>query len=452
MGTVAAASLPAESWANPANELLKARPASLQLLPERYPKTDIWGYAGAMPGPEIRVPQGGRVKMTLSNDLPEPTSTHWHGIRIDNAMDGVAGLTQEAVSPGSRFDYEFTVPDAGTYWYHSHNRSFEQVARGLYGALIVEEPVSMDVDREEVLILDDWLIDPESGQIAEGFGSPHSLSHAGRIGNFVGTNGSGALVLDVRRHERLRLRLINASNARIFQLALAGLEGWVIALDGMPLSEPRPVSDGFQFGPAQRYDLVVDVVAETGDPAHLVRLERDGVVSQVGFEVSGKAAVKRRDAPMHLPPNSHSVVDLDTATSIDLRMDGGAMGGMRSAMMDGERRSMQELMQAQQFWAFNGAIGGIDGPPMAELSLGQSVRIKIINNTAFPHAMHLHGMHFWEILSDGKLGDFRDTTMVERGATREIAFVANNPGNWLIHCHMLSHAVSGMMAWLQVKA
>ena len=204
-----------------------ARVADIQLLPDDYGKTQIWGFDGIAPGPEIRIKQGARVQRRIVNDLPDPTSTHWHGIRIDNAMDGVAGLTQDAIRPGDSFDYDFVVPDAGTYWYHAHNRSFEQVARGLQGALIVEEAEAIDIDREEVLTLDDWRIDPETAQIADTFGAMHDLSHAGRLGNYITTNGVYNLAKTVKRHERLRLRLINASNARIFQLTLEGLVLWL---------------------------------------------------------------------------------------------------------------------------------------------------------------------------------------------------------------------------------
>lgn len=451
-GTAALTAFPAHAGRSNSDELLQAKVSEIQLLPESYARTRIWGYAGTLPGPEIRLKQGGMVRKKLLNELPQPTSTHWHGIRIDNAMDGVAGLTQEAVQPGAAFDYEFVVPDAGTYWYHSHNRSFEQVARGLYGALIVEEPSPMDIDRDEVLILDDWRIDPGSGQIADGFGALHDLSHAGRLGNFIGTNGFGNLALDVKRHERLRLRIINASNARVFQLSIVGLDGWIVALDGMPLSEPRAVTGILDIGPAQRADLIVDVTSDVGDTAHIVRHQRDGTFSQVALNVRGNKAAKRRGVTSSLSPIAQPKLDLGSATRFELKMEGGAMGGMRSAVMDGEQQSMQSLMRAQQFWAFNGAIGSMDGPPLAELSLGQSVRLTIANDTAFPHAMHLHGMHFWEIQADGSLGDFRDTTLVAQGSTQEIAFVADNPGDWLLHCHMLSHAVSGMMTSIRVAA
>ncbi|MFK8036060.1 MAG: multicopper oxidase family protein [Hyphomicrobiales bacterium] len=438
------------SFAQAEMPLLNANVADIQLLPEKYSKTSVWGFEGRAPGPEIRVTQGKRVQRNLINNLPDATSVHWHGIRIDNAMDGVSGLTQDAVPPGNSFQYDFVVPDAGTYWYHAHNRSFEQVARGLYGALIVEEPDALDIDREEVLIFDDWLVDPDTAQIDSNFASSHAMSHAGRYGNYVTTNGIYNLALDAKRHERLRLRLINASNARIFPLRLEGLEGWIVALDGMPLAQPQPVSDVFTMAPAQRVDLIVDVVAMEGETAHIAQVDRNEALSQVAFEVRAGGSANRREKPAPLSPNSHSMVDLNNATRLSLKMEGGAMGGLRSATLSGETLSMRELSRTGKYWAFNGAVDGLGGPPLAELSLGEHVRIKISNDTSFPHAMHLHGVHFHEIEADGSLGALRDTTLINRGDTREIAFVADNPGQWLLHCHMLSHAASGMMTRIVV--
>lgn len=450
LGGAACAALPGMALAQSGAEELHAAAFDRQLLPDPFGPTKLWGYGTTSPGTEIRVPQGARVRRTLVNGLDQPTSTHWHGIRIDNAMDGVAGLTQDAVAPGGRFDYDFTVPDAGTFWYHAHDRSFEQVGRGLYGALIVEEPQPLDIDREEVLVLDDWLIDPDTGQLADSFGNMHDLSHGGQTGNFITTNGEFDLQLPARRHERLRLRLINAANARVFQLQLAGLEGWMVALDGMPLPEPRPVLEAFLLGPAQRADLIVDVTAEAGEAAHLVSRERDEGFALVTFPVTAQDATVRRAAPVPLPANPVARPDPGAATALDLRMEGGAMGGMRAARLDGEMKPIGALVEAGMFWALNGAIGAMDGPPLAELSHGEHVRLKIVNDTVFPHAMHLHGMHFHEVTADGQLGDLRDTTLLLRGETREVAFVADNRGDWLFHCHMLSHAASGMTTRLRV--
>ncbi len=149
---------------------LIVRVGVLQLAPANYPETQVWGYNGAVPGLTIRLPQGERMTRRFVNELPQPGTIHWHGIRIDNAMDGVPGLTQDVVQPGDSFLYDFVVPDAGTYWYHPHNRSYEQMARGLSGALIVEEAEGGPaVDNDEVILLDDWRL-TEDAQIAGGFG------------------------------------------------------------------------------------------------------------------------------------------------------------------------------------------------------------------------------------------------------------------------------------------
>lgn len=429
---------------------LRARVVPVRLLPERYPETQLWSFAQTTPGQTLRLPQGQRLSRRLVNDLPEPTSVHWHGIRIVNAMDGVGGLTQAPVAPGESFAYDFVLPDAGTFWYHAHTRSYEQVARGLYGALIVEETDPPETDRDEVLVLDDWRVVPEDGQLDPDFANAHDLSHAGRLGNFVTTNGRYDFTLDVRRHERLRLRLINAANARIFTLGLVGLEGWVMAHDGMPLARPEPVGDTLALGPGQRADLIVDVVANEAEKAWLVRVDRGEGFAQATFRVNGTAAQARRPAPAPLPPNPRMHVPaIAEARRLRLVMEGGAMGRMDAAILDGRRRSFRDLAQAGQFWAFNGVVGRTESP-LAELSLGETARIEIVNDTAFLHAMHLHGMHFREVLPGGALGPLRDTLLVDGGERREIAFVADNPGDWLFHCHMLAHAAAGMTTWLRV--
>jgi len=430
--------------------VLRTEELSARLLPPEYPETRLWSYAGRSPGPELRLAQGARLRRRLENRLPAATTVHWHGIRIDNAMDGVPGLTQDAVPPGASFDYDFALPDAGTYWYHAHEKSYEQVARGLYGPLIVEEPDPPEVDREEVLVLDDWRVDPATGQLAANFEMPHDRSHAGRIGNYITTNGAQTLELAARRHERLRLRLVNASNARIFRLGLMGLEGWLMALDGMPLETPAPLTATLTLAPAQRADLIIDVIAEPGGEAFLVRQERDGGYAQAVFAVAGQAGAARRDAPGALPPNPVTALKAPgTARRLMLHMEGGAMGGMQGAMLNGRAADMREIAGANQFWAFNGMVGMPDAP-LAELDRGEEVRVAIRNDTAFPHAMHVHGHHFREIGADGARGPWRDTLLVDRGETREIGFVADNPGDWLFHCHMLAHAASGMMTWFRV--
>lgn len=429
---------------------LRAQVAMKRLLPEQYGMTEIWGYNGGTPAGEIRVAQGARVQRRLINELPQPTSIHWHGIRIDNAMDGVSGLTQDAVENGASFDYDFVAPDAGTYWYHAHTMSMEQVARGLYGPLIVEEADALDIDREEIFMFDDWLVDPATGQIEDDFAAAHDLSHGGRSGNYIVTNGTFGLTKQVKQNERLRLRLINTANARIFQLQFTGLAGWIVALDGMPLATPEPLSETLLLGPAQRADVIVDVTADEGQAASILAMLDQQPQPQVLFDVTGRASTNRRPEAGALPPNDHTMVSLEQTRRIELKMEGGAMGGLRSAMLGDENMGFRELANAGQFWAFNGAIGRMEDPPLAKLERGEQVRLSITNETSFPHAMHLHGVHFHEVAEDGSLGPLRDTTLLAAGRSREIAFVADNPGDWLFHCHMLGHAASGMVTRFEV--
>ena len=435
--------------------VIAARPGTAQLLPPPYPATPVWGYDGTAPGAGIRMVQGARLERRLLNALPEATSIHWHGIRLPNGMDGVAGVTQAPVAPGDGFDYAFDLPDAGTYWYHAHRSSAAQVGRGLHAPLIVEEPEGArpDVDDEIVAMLGDWRLNRDGTQVLD-FDAPHDASHGGRHGNIVTINGEVAASHPVRRGDRLRLRLINAANARIFELALQGMTGWVVALDGMPLPTPRPL-ETLVLAPAQRADVIADVTAEAGDDALLIRLERDPAV-QMAFPVRAGGTAATRPAPASLPPNPVPALGaLADARPLRLVMEGGAMGRMDGALMGGRRAGFREMAGAGFYWAFNGrADWTAEGAmaPLAELAAGETVRLTIENRSNWPHAMHLHGMHFHEIGAGGTLGDLRDTTLVAGGATVEVAFDAAAAGDWMLHCHMLSHAASGMMAFLRVAA
>lgn len=429
--------------------MLTAQKATVQLTPDGYPATEVWSYDGTIPGPLIRVPQGGRVTRRLVNELDVPTSIHWHGIRIDNAMDGVAGLTQDAVPPGGTFDYDFDVPDAGTYWYHAHTSSMEQVARGLSGVLIVDEATPPDVDRDEVLMLDDWLLDPETGLFAEPFAHPIMMSHGGRTGNLIGVNGQYAHAMQAETGERLRLRLINAANARIFGLKLEGMTGWTVALDGMPLDAPEPVNGEIVLPPAQRIDLIVDVTATDGPAGLLMSLDGDAWEALVEVTLTGTRAA-RDTAPAPLPANPNTArPDLANARSFDMVMEGGAMAGMDSATYQGKQLDFRALIEQGQFWALSGQAG-LSDTPFARLERGEVARITLTNRTVFPHAMHLHGMHFREVRADGTTGPLRDTILSIPNEPLEIVFTADNPGRWLFHCHMLAHAASGMNTWIEV--
>jgi len=191
-----------------------------------------------VPGPELRVRQGEPVRITVRNKLDEYTTVHWHGIRLPNAMDGVSGLPQEPIRPGESFVYKFTPPDAGTFWYHPHADTLQQLGRGLAGALIVEELEPVAVDRDLLWFIEDWRLDG-AGRIASGFGNHMKAGMSGRIGNTVTINGRVANFVPVKAGERGRLRLVNAALARIIGLRFGGHQPVVVAHDGQP-ARPRP--------------------------------------------------------------------------------------------------------------------------------------------------------------------------------------------------------------------
>lgn len=167
-------------------EAVHIRPVSAEaaMVGDDALRTRVWAYNGTVPGPVLRARQDTSLQATVENGLPEGTTVHWHGIRLPNAMDGVPGLTQPTIQPGARFDYAFTPPDAGTFWYHSHDDSLVQMGRGLAGALIVEEPSPPAVDRELLWAIQDWRLD-SNAQIAPGFDNRMEEAMDGRVGNTV---------------------------------------------------------------------------------------------------------------------------------------------------------------------------------------------------------------------------------------------------------------------------
>ncbi|KAG1715164.1 Multicopper oxidase mco [Nymphon striatum] len=354
---------------------LKAEPVIQQILPEGDGQTSMLGFNGTMPGPELRVQRNVRVNIDVENGLDVGTAVHWHGIRLENKMDGVPMLTQHLIDPGDTKTYSFVPPDAGTYWYHSHHVSHEQ---GIW----------------------------ETSQRRSCHG------------------------IEVKTGDRVRFRLINAATNRIFPIVVSGIDGSVVALDGMALSEPRPL-DELVLAPAQRVDLIADI---TGPVAFDMKT-RQGEYRLADLAVRGENTDRQPSAiPTLAPPDLPAPAD--PSQHLTLTMMGGAMGGQHGG---------------DNIWAFND-ISDVQDAPFGSFARGETVKITLVNDTSFPHGIHLHGHHFYELGDDGSLGDLRDTTLVNAREKRDIVCVFDNPGRWLVHCHMLSHAVGGMRTWVNVAA
>jgi len=220
---------------------LVARETEVEYLPGKRAK--VWAYGGTVPGPTIEAEVGNQVIVHFKNQLPEPTTIHWHGLRVPNAMDGAPTL-EATVPAGGAFDYRFTVPDAGLFWFHPHMRSEVQVEKGLYGAFLVRDPAGPTLPpmTEDVVVLDDVLLDPSSGALQDGTNA--RIEHLGREGNLALVHGQRSnLGISVRAGELRRFRIVNAANGRYFKLALDGGTMTRLGGDGGYLEAPAVVSD-----------------------------------------------------------------------------------------------------------------------------------------------------------------------------------------------------------------
>jgi len=428
------------SGARPTGEV---RDVELTAAPAELPRPDgpplrVWAYNGQVPGPVLRVRLGQTLRVRFRNQLPQPTTIHWHGVRVPNGMDGVPNLTQPPVEPGGSFVYEFTPKDAGTFWYHPHVRSSEQVERGLYGVLIVEDPQPAPYSQDVVWVLDDWLLD-EQRQIFPEFNTPHDLMHDGRWGNVVIVNGRTGTRLGVRADERIRLRLLNSANGRVFMPDLGALDARIIAVDGLYLREPVPYR-GFEIAPGNRVDL--DITFGTAASGVYQIVDRfyarmPNPLAEIVVDGAAAAAAARFPSPAHARvPAWREALREPVAKQFRLNARRGGEHGIE--------------------WTINEqAFGGHAhaGPPAFTMRAGAFQHLQFVNESYRLHPMHLHGMFFRLLARNGAPVDepfFRDTVLIHPRETIDLGLVPEDPGRWMMHCHVLEHAEAGMMTYLEV--
>ena len=445
----AAAGLPADR--NNSATLLRPGPARVRMVRGEGPATAVCSYNGVEPGPTLRLRQGAPFRATVENGLAQSTTVHWHGIRLPNAMDGVPGITQKPIGPDDRFDYAFTPPDAGTFWYHPHDHSLEQMGRGLAGALIVEEVEPPQTDRELLWTIQDWRLTGDA-QVAPGFENPMEMAMDGRVGNTVTINGHVPDSVTVRAGERVRLRLINAAIARIMALRFEGHRPMIVALDGQPCEPHEPAGGRILLGPAMRADVMLDM---QGEPGRSYRVTDDFydrlayTLVRLSYDTTQPLRPHPLDAPLRLPANPLPRPDLATAAAHEVRLQGGMMSGMGRGGMMG--------MAGGADWSINGQSmtgdGSPDMPPLFQITRGRSCVLDFKNETAWWHPMHLHGHSFRVVSRDGAPvphDEWGDTVLVRPGEHVRVAFVADNPGDWMLHCHVMEHQVGGLMTTIRV--
>jgi len=233
---------------------LETRPVRWQILPGT--RVTAYTYNGTVPGPEIRVPYGQRVRVVVTNSLPDPTTVHWHGIAVPNAMDGVPGVTQEPIEPGATFTYEFDAVPAGrdsrggTFFYHSHFEEDRQVGLGLAGALVIEPPAAARYDVERTIMIGEWALDTATGETRP------PMEMEGSLPNFFTLNGKSfpaTETIRARRGDRVLLRLVGAGQFE-HPMHLHGTDFRIVAKDGHPVEQPL-AADVVQVAPGERYDI-----------------------------------------------------------------------------------------------------------------------------------------------------------------------------------------------------
>ena len=427
---------------------ITAAPGQARLTGHQRRATDVWAYDGTVPGPTLRVRQGEPVRIIVDNRLGQDTTVHWHGIRLPVAMDGVPGISQPPIRPGGTFVYEFTPPDAGTFWYHPHANSLQQLGRGLAGPLIVEEREPVAVDRELLWMVMDWRLKPD-GQISAGFGNMMEAAMAGRVGNTVTLNGVVPEDEPVRAGERVRIRLVNGALARIMALRFDGHRPVVVAIDGQPCDPHEPADGRILLGPAMRVDVILDMQGEPGRRYRVLDDFYDGLdywLTHLAYDARPPVRPHPPDTPLRLPRNPLPAPDLAAAGRLELVLQGGMMGGMAGMMGMG-----------RAVWAINGTSmigdGHADMTPLATLTAGRSYVLILRNDTAWWHPMHLHG-HSFRLMRRNSTAVphdvWSDTVLLAPRDAVEVAFVADNPGDWMLHCHVTDHQTAGLMTVLRI--
>lgn len=430
--------LPIPEDLNPDPDILEvrieARVQDLEILPGTL--TPVWTYNGGLPGPLLRLKVGDRLIVHFTNQLPEATSIHWHGMRLSNAMDGVPGYTQAAIEPGQSFTYDYVVQDAGTFWYHPHVNSAAQVGWGLYGPIVVEDPNDPEVFGDElVLLLSDMSLNERGeflpARVGTAFGDLF-----GREGEVLLVNGKVLPELKVRAGKQQRWRVINATRARYYTLRYK--RSPLVRLGGdNGLMAHTETLDQIKLTPGERTDFVFTPPDAPGSEDFLKWYPTDrgyGTTFNRLSENLLKIVTIAAPAvvPEPIPEQLRTIAPIDIAGAIE-----------------------KEINLTIDITSDNRVLMGINGvhhdhavPLLARV--GETHVWTVRNDTDFSHPFHLHGF-FFQVLDDSRVPEWKDTVDVpHHGEVKLAVRFDDRPGMWMYHCHILDHAEVGMMGHLHV--
>jgi FtsP/CotA-like multicopper oxidase with cupredoxin domain len=418
---------------------LTATPMRLSLVPGV--ETDGFAYNGQVPGPTLEVREGDRLIIHLRNELPEETTVHWHGLHLPWKADG---SPFHPIAPGEQADYDFTIPPgtAGTYWYHPHphHRTAYQVAKGLYGAIVVraaDDPLPEMT--EKILVLWDNRFLPDG---SVDLPDPRSLEaridfENGREGDFLFVNGQIMPTIRIRSGEVQRWRVVNASAARVYRLSIPGHELLHVGSDG-GLFEKPVATDEILIANSERVEFLVRGTGAPGSRATLQDLPYDRYIPQtrpadwdhardlLTLEYTDEEPM----AQVELPATMRRIEPLDPAEATVNRVMVLTQGFINGKTMDLGRVDEVASLGATEIWQIENIVG-------------------------MDHPFHLHGFSFQVLDRNGVPEPFlkwKDTVNVPKHETvRFIVRFDDYAGKWMFHCHILDHEVEGMMGILEVR-
>ena len=419
---------------------LTAAPSRLALLPGVV--TDAYAYNGSVPGPTLEVHEGDRVIIHFRNDLAEPTTIHWHGLHIPSDMDG---SPLRPVAPGGHYDYIFTIKPgtAGTYWYHPHpdSRTGYQIAKGLFGAIIVraaDDPLPASLTERLLILSDNRFGADGSVDLADPLSSQGQIDQEnGREGNVLFINGQVAPTVNIRSGELQRWRVINMSGARVYRLALSGHTLLHVGDDGGLFERPVEVPE-IIVSPSERVELLVRGSGAPGSQATLRTLPYNRYVPQTrprDWDIARDLlSVKYSAAPpvpaVPVPQVLRRITPLDTAAATATHVIVMSQGLINGRTMDMTRVDVKAPLGGTEIWQLENVVG-------------------------MDHPFHLHGFEFQVLDRDGVPEPYRswkDVVNVPKHQTvRIIVHYADYPGKWMFHCHILDHEDHGMMGILEVQ-
>ncbi len=426
-------------------QTLTAEPFTALLMGKDNPPTELLHFRTGGGMPILRGRQGQPFMLQVHNTLGEDIWLHFFGVRGPSDMMTVL----VPAAPGPPVDIAFAPPDAGTFWFGPLFDASRKRDMGLTGLLIVDEAEALAEFADIPIILDDWIID-DQGKLDTDFGNLNAAIGDGRMGNWFTVNGVFKPFILVDRSKNNRLRIANVANTRTFTLQFKNSDLNVLALDGQPVPMRGLGLEPVVLAPGQRIDLLLV------DPRDQVVISLDlfeDVAEAAFLTVTGKPAGNLA-GNFSLPPNPIAMPgDLATARVIDIKLEGGAKGGLKSARVGDEVLELRQLLERGLAWAMNGVAGGGNGPPLFEAKRNETLVLTIDNQTSFAQPLHIHG-HVWRLVAaDGvAIADapWRDTCVIPGQSQVQLVLVADNPGTWVLQSLIAERSDAGLIGGFTV--